>query len=335
MKKITITDIAARAGVSIATVSRVMNDQDNVSLKTKTHVIETMAAMNLEIPEKIKSGLPLKLGMVVSGYDSASPESSFFYEVVSGAGFEADRRHATFSFTPILGGSPFESELLKRGDLDGLIVAGVPIPDNVIKKISAYPFPTVFIGRYLEYEERLNYVTPDNVGGGRIAAKYLYESGHREICILNGSERLNVFRDRILGVQEILSQPSEISIMTRNSFNEEAGYEAMAEVLERKKRPTAVLALSDWMAIGALRAIRDEGLCVPDDISVMGFSDLPVTGIQSPPLTTIHIPQWRLGTLAVQLLISLIQKNLMGPVGMVVPLELVVRGSTRPLGARP
>ena len=72
MKKITITDIAARAGVSIATVSRVMNDQDNVSLKTKTHVIETMAAMNLEIPEKIKSGLSLKLGMIVSRYNSAT-----------------------------------------------------------------------------------------------------------------------------------------------------------------------------------------------------------------------------------------------------------------------
>ncbi len=334
MKKLTISEVANRAGVSTATVSRILNGQDNVTPKTRDHVLSVMSDMNFELPIRIRCQNPPKFGMAIAGYDDVTPQSSFFHEVIAGAGLEADQRRATFSFAPIYCDDLTESELLRRGDLDGLIVAGVPIPDETVMKLNRTAYPTVFIGRYLDYGEPLNYVTPDNVGGGRIAANFLFESGHRDICVLNGPEKINVFRDRILGVREFFSERLTASIREMTNFNEEAGYEAMKAVLDEKTRPTAVLALSDWMAIGAMRAIVEAGLRIPDDISVMGFSDLPIAEILNPPLTTIRIPQRKLGSLAVQLLDSLIRKEIQGPVGMILPPDLVVRQSTRKIEAK-
>lgn len=333
MKKFTISDIAARAGVSTATVSRILNGKDNVTAKTRENVLSVISELNFDIPIQILRSHQPKFGMAIAGYDDITPQSSFFHEVIAGAGLESDQRRATFSFAPLYGADGADSELLRRGDLDGLIVAGVPIADETVKKLNRAAYPTVFIGRYLDYSEPLNYVTPDNVGGGRIAANFLFEAGHRNICVLNGPEKINVFRDRILGVREFFSERLAAAIREMTNFNEEAGYEAMRAVLNEKNRPTAVLALSDWMAIGAMRAIVEAGLNIPNDISVMGFSDLPITEILNPPLTTIRIPQRKLGGLAVQLLDSLIRKEIQGPVGMIVPLEIVVRESTKKIEA--
>jgi DNA-binding LacI/PurR family transcriptional regulator len=147
--------------------------------------------------------------------------------------------------------------------------------------------------------------------------------------ILNGPQEINVFNDRLQGVLEILSSCDPACVIQQeHSFDETAGFEAVQDVLSRGDRPTAILALSDWMAIGALRALRQAGLQVPGDVSLIGFSDLPVATLLDPPLTTVRIPQRRLGRLAVHLLHALIEGDVEGPVGMVLPLDLALRAST-------
>lgn len=328
MQKITIADIAKKAGVSTATVSRVINKQGPVSAETEDRVFQAMSELKVRIPTGGKAAHHANIGMLIAGYDSPTPQASFFHEVVAGASAETDQMGSTFSFAPLSADSTVEPTLLRRGEIDGLIVAGVPIPDTLVEQYNRLPFPVVFIGRYLEHGVPLNYVAPDNVGGGRIAAQTLYDLGHRHICVLNGPSNINVFRDRLQGVQEIFSAHESTRIIVEEDFDEAAGYEATRAVLANGDLPSAILALSDWMAIGAQRAINEADLRSPEDISLIGFSDLPVTALLSPPLTTIRIPQRKLGALAVHLLHSLISKEISGPVGMIVPLELVVRQST-------
>jgi LacI family transcriptional regulator len=328
MRKITIQDIANQARVSTATVSRVLNKTGPVSAEMEERVLD--AAAKLKFHPIVSRRVPANtnIGMVIAGVDNPSPQSSFFNEVINGVSAEANRLEATLSVAPLSSDSTEYPALLRRGEMDGLIVAGVPIADKVVESLNNLAVPVVFIGRYLEHGIPLNYVTPDNVGGGRIAARYLFDLGHRNILVLNGPAEINAFRDRLQGVQEVFSTCESARILLQEHFDEEAGYEATQALLDKNEKPTAILALSDWMAIGAMRALHDRGLRVPQDISVMGFSDLPVTEVLSPPLTTIRIPQRKLGALTVHLLHSLIRGEIVSPIGMVVPLELVVRQST-------
>jgi DNA-binding LacI/PurR family transcriptional regulator len=328
MSKITVKDLAKKAGVSTATVSRVLRKQGPISEKTESLVMQAARELNFAIPAagwKSRPAVHRQIGMLIAGIEGGLEHNSFFVEVVMGASSEANRRNLSISIAPLTIGSL--PAMVHYNSVDGLIVAGVPIPDEQIITLGQLPVPTVFIGRYLDHTP-LSYVSPENLEGGRIAALHLKELGHRKIAILSGLTSIKTFNDRLRGAQKVFRDCEPPQVILSDTFDETAGYEAMADLLTRGEVPTAVLSLSDWMAFGALRCMRERGLRVPEDISVVGFSDLPTAGMIDPPLTTIHIPQRRLGSLAVHLVHALIEGDIAGPVGMMVPLALVQRAST-------
>jgi LacI family transcriptional regulator len=338
MTKVTIKDIALRAGVSTGTVSRVLRKQGPISEKADAAVWQAARDLNYTLPTRARSTsthTPRRLGMLIAGFDLGQQQNSFFAEVVSGASTEADRRDLSISIAPLSVETGIQPALLRRGEIDGLIVAGVPIPLEQATALSQLPFPVVFIGRYLE-DQPHSYVSPENLEGGRMAAKALINLGHHQLAVISGPRKILTFNDRFRGTQEAL-QGSDVALhyFESDDFNEAAGYKAMHALLETGPVPTAVLALSDWMAFGALRAMRERGLRVPEDVSIIGFSDLPTAGLVEPPLTTVHIPQRYLGALAVHLVHALVEGEVNGPVSMMVPVTLVERASTAPIRPNP
>jgi len=331
MPTITIRDLANKAGVSTATVSRVLRNQGPISEKTQQLVMQAASELNYPIPTygwKNQSTTHRQIGMLIAGIEGGLEHNSFFAEVVMGASSEAERRNIGISIAPLSVNTGTRPAMLRNGNMNGLIIAGVPIPDEQIMALGQQPVPVVFIGRYLDHVP-LSYVSPENLEGGRIAALHLKELGHFKIAILSGPPTIKTFNDRLRGAQEVFRDCDEPSrVVLSPTFDEAAGYEAMAGLLDRGEEMTAVLSLSDWMAFGALRCMRERGLRIPEDISMVGFSDLPTAGMIDPPLTTIHVPQRRLGALAVHLVHALLEGDIAGPVGMMVPLTLVERSST-------
>ncbi|MDD5367813.1 MAG: LacI family DNA-binding transcriptional regulator [Anaerolineaceae bacterium] len=331
MAKTTIKDVAQKAGVSTATVSRVLRKKGPISEKTGQMVLQAARDLQFSVSTpgwRSPSGTHRNLGMLIAGVENGLQQNSFFAEVVAGATIEGDRRNLTISIAPLSTDILAQPMMLRQGRVDGLIVAGVPIPDEQVMVLSQAPVPTVFIGRYLDHYP-LSYVSPENLEGGRMAALYLKDLGHCNVAILSGPASIKTFNDRLRGVQEVF-RDCELPVFLRDSFDEVAGYESVSSLIQSSKPFTAVLSLSDWMAFGALRALREHGLRVPEDVSVIGFSDLPTAEINDPPLTTIHIPQRQLGALAVHLAHALIEGEILAPVGMIVPLSLAQRASTAP-----
>jgi len=329
MTKITIKDVAQKAGVSTATVSRVFNKQGPISEKTEQAVLEAARELNFAFANsgwKKSSSEPLNIGMLIAGVEKGLQQNDFFAEVVSGASVEGERRNITISIAPLSADASVQPSIVRQGKVDGLIIAGVPISEEQIISLSHLPVPTVFIGRYLDHYP-LSYVSPENLEGGRIAALHLKELGHCKVVILTGPTSIKTFNDRMRGVQEVF-RDCDMTVISKDTFDEAAGYEAIVDLLKKKEEFTAVLSLSDWMAFGAMRALKEFGLRVPEDVSVIGFSDLPASSMMVPALTTIRIPQHQLGALAVHLVNALIDGEIIGPVGMFVPLTLINRAST-------
>lgn len=330
MPAITLQDIARRAGVSAATVSRVLRRQGPASDPTAARILQI--ARELNYTPRVGASARLQHGTIGMAIASAGPslqQDSFFAEVVAGASAEADRRELSLSVAPLPADPSVELGLLRRGRIDGLIVGGVPIADEYIAALRSAPVPLVWIGRY-DSPEALTYVAPDNVEGGRLAARHLVELGHRRIAVLSGPADVNTFKDRLQGVHDVLGALEDTVFLPQAHFDERAGYQATAALLNQGEQPTAILALSDWMAIGALRALRERGLRVPQDVSLVGYSNLPAVELLDPPLTTVHVPQRQLGALAVHLLHARITGAISLPVGMIVPVELKVRASSAP-----
>ena len=334
MPKTTIKDIAQKAGVSTATVSRVLRKQGQISEKMEATVWEAARELNYIQTSAARNApnlRPRALGMLIAGVDLGRQQNSFFAEVVAGASTEADRRDLSIAIAPLTLDAAGQPALLRRGGIDGLIEAGVPISEEQAVALSSLPIPVVFIGRYLEGQSH-SYVAPENLEGGRMAARALLKLGHRRVALLSGPANIKAFHDRLRGAQEALRGcAEEVNVIEGADFDEITGYQVMSNLLATGERPTAVLALSDWMAFGAMRAMRERDLRIPEDVSVIGFSDLPTASLAQPPLTTVHIPQRYLGALAVHLVHALIEGEVAGPVGMIVPLSLVERASTAAL----
>lgn len=328
MKKITIQEIANRAGVSTATVSRVLNKKGQISPETETKVLNIVNDLKVRSGSRSISLKHLRIGMMVTGVDNPSPEYSFFNEVITGASSEAHKMGYAFLMAPLYQTGNVDTPMLRHDMVDGLIIAGAPIEPSVVESLNRLAIPSVFIGRNLNQDKPINYVTPDNYSGGWLAANHLRQCGHKKIVVINGPSNLSVFHERLRGVLDVYSQSNELQVISLENFDEAAGYEAVRNILKSGYPFTAILALSDWMAIGALRGLNEHGLSVPEDISLVGFSDLPIARLLKPPLTTIQIPQQRLGSLGVYVLSSLIHGDITSPVGMVVSVELVVRQST-------
>jgi LacI family transcriptional regulator len=322
----TIKDVAVQAGVSIATVSRALNDKGDVSVQTREHVREVARSVGYHADRAARSlaTQTTRLVAVVVGDNAGHRDLSlvFFGKVLAAI----SRRLAQSSYDPLLLQPP---HIGHEHRFDAAVLIGVDNDDAVVADLVARRVPLV--GVDVRCAGRAAYVGSDHADGVRLALAHLHALGHRRIAhvagatnTVAGSERLLAFRREAAA----LGLDRSDDLVRGGDFSSASGYRETCALLALAERPTAVVAASDLMALAAMQAIRDAGLQPGRDIAVVGFDDLEAAALAHPPLTTIRQDRQELGTLAATRAIELIVDPDITPPATVLPVELVVRGSS-------
>jgi LacI family transcriptional regulator, galactose operon repressor len=325
----TIRDVAEQAGVSIATVSRVLNDRADVSVETRERVREVARAVGYAADPAARGLVTQRthLVAVVVGDNAGHRDLSllFFGHVLAAI----SRRLARADYETLLL-QPLELGLHHR--FDAAILIGIDGSDPLITDLWMRSVP--YVGVDVRVGGRRNaFVGSDHAAGVRMALGHLYELGHRRIAhvagarnTVAGADRVAAFRreTRLLG----LDVPDEY--IREADFSSAGGYDAAGDLLALDERPTAILAASDLMALAALQAIRDAELQPGRDVAVVGFDDIEAASLAYPPLTTIRQDREKLGTLAAERALELIEHADLRPSDTILPVELVVRASSAP-----
>jgi LacI family transcriptional regulator len=323
----TIKDVAKGAGVSIATVSRALNDKGDVSDGTRERVLEVARSVGYNVDRAARSLVTQKtrLVAVVVGDNAGHRDLSlvFFGKVLAAI----SRRLAQSGYEPLLL-QPQDTGPEHR--FDAAVLIGVDDDDALVADLESRQVPLVGVDVRCA-GSRAVFVGSDHADGVRLALAHLHALGHRRIAhiagamnTVAGSERLHAFR---LEVQALGLERSD-ELLRHGDFSSASGYREMCALLALSERPTALVAASDLMALAAMQAIRDAGLQPGPEVAVVGFDDLEAAALAYPPLTTIRQDRQELGTLAATRAIELIDDAEAVPPATVLPVELVVRGSS-------
>jgi LacI family transcriptional regulator len=324
----TIRDVAERAGVSIATVSRALNDKGDVSAETRDRVREVARGVGYSADPTARSLATHTTGLiaVVVGDNSGHRDLSlvFFGKVLAAI----SRRLARSAFDPLLL-QPEEVGVDHR--FDAAILIGIDDDDPLIAELVSRDVPLVGVDVRCG-GSRAAFVGSDHADGIRLALAHLHALGHRRIAHLAGaantvagSERLEAFRRETAALG--LEVPDEL--VRQGDFSSASGYRETCALLALHQRPTAIVAASDLMALAALQAIRDVRLQPPHDVALVGFDDLEAAALAYPPLTTIRQDRQELGTIAATRAIELIEDpDPAAPLTDILPVDLVVRASS-------
>lgn len=328
----TLEEVAQLAGVSRSTVSRVINHSPRVSPDTRATVWEAIKASGYQPHAAARSLVTNRtriIGLLIPEAVATLFSDPFFLLLIQGITGACNDHHYHLMLS-VFSGHEDEEDPYRRvvgsGYLDGVIVASTTLDDPLIPRLLQDRIPFVSVGRYPDH--RVSYVDVDNVGGARKAVEHLLESGHQRIATISGPRRMIAGTDRLKGYHEALESHGlsiDDSLVIEGDFTEEGGRRAMQSLLPQD--PDAVFVASDTMALGALKALRAEGFGVPDDIALVGFDDMPYAATAAPPLTTLRQPIQRIGSLALEALLDVIEDDLHRVRRVVVPTELVVRAS--------
>lgn len=328
-RKPTLENIAAHSGVSVATVSRVLNRSGAVSKDLEIRVKEAMQALGKE--ERRDYSLAFIIPEVLNPANT---------QIMAGVYEEAEKLGicvVTLNVSESSGGQPYNLKMLKQFLVDGLIIFHEQVaPESVIAEYNLDDdLPIVLVGRDIQ-SPRVYRINTDRESGIYQAAKYLLSLNHTKIAFLSGPPEWELSQVRLKGVRRALEEAG-LSLHPRLHRwvipSIENGFQVTGNLLQLppEERPTAILAFNDLMAIGASHAVRSVGLAVPDDVSIIGFDNIFITPHTNPPLTTVSQPKYQIGQLAVQK-ISNILNGYDAETGGLTLLEcpLVVRESTAP-----
>jgi LacI family transcriptional regulator len=318
----TIRDVAQKAGVSIATVSRVLNEKGEVRSTTRDRVQEAATELGYSVDHvgrALASQRTRLVGVLVGDNAGHRDLSLMFFGKVLAA---ISRRLAQAGYEPLL---LQDADAGGAHRFDAAILIGVDEDDPVVLDMSAHELPLVGV----DVRCGAAFVGSDHSGGVRLALAHLRALGHRRIAhiagaqnTLAGAERLAAFR------QACADQPEEY--VRLGDFSSAAGYREASALLALDEPPTAIVAASDLMALAALQAIWESGRRPGRDIAVVGFDDLEAAALAHPPLTTIRQDRQELGATAAECAIDLLERPDGVARSVVLPVELVVRASSSP-----
>ncbi|WP_182898909.1 LacI family DNA-binding transcriptional regulator [Microbispora sp. H10830] len=330
MKRPTLEAVAARAGVSRATVSRVVNGQMTVTPQIRDAVMRAVDELGY-VPNSAARSLVTQrtdsIALVVSEPPTrVFSEDPMFSTVIRSASLELEA--ADKQVVLMLGGSAQSHARIERyiasGHVDGVMLISMHGADPLPSAIARMGVPVVSYGRPA-VPVRLPYVDNDNVGGAEKAVRHLLDSGRRRIATIAGPQDMIGGQDRLKGYRDALRESDRRSIVAVGDFTRESGAVAMRHLLQDDPDLDAVFVANDLMAIGALQTLRQAGRRVPDDVAVVGFDDIEAARYTEPPLTTIRHPIIEQAAAMVRLLLGLFKDGPADPV--ILPTELVVRGS--------
>lgn len=325
-------DVARIAGVSIQTVSAIINHKPGITQPTRDRVlsaIEKLGYHPYSVARSLRTRQTHSIALVVS--DIANPfyatVASAIEEFAHGAGYGL-MLHNTHN--DIARETKYIQTISERW-IDGAIIVSTRNEVVGLSELSSARIPVVAINHTPASYEGPS-VTTDNVLAGRIAAEYLVSLGHKHISHIGGPVRLYLSHERETGFFEVLQENGLKPIICPENAGEwdcESGYRSMRHLLECcETRPTAVFAANDRLAIGAMRAIRQAGLQIPRDISVIGMDDIEYSAFVSPPLTTVGQPIVKMALTAVELLIKLLSGENPQNTRIILAPELIIREST-------
>ncbi len=328
----TLEEVAQLAGVSRSTVSRVMNDHPNVRPETRERVWEAIRKSGYQ-PHAIARSLVTKRTQIIGMVIPEAVTTLFtdpFFPILLRAATEACNEHGyqlmLSLFSSSAGRQEIYQRLVRNAYLDGVIVASVALNDPLISDLLRDGVPFVCVGRHPNGQ--VHYVDVDNAGGALMAVEHLIRLGHRRIGTLTGRADMTAGQDRLEGYRQALAVhriPVEEELIIEGDFTESSGMLGMQRLLPA--HPSAVFVASDTMAIGALKALRQAGQEVPQDIALISFDDIPAASVTEPPLTTVRQPIRQMAALAVETLLDLIEQPGSGPRRIILPTELVIRES--------
>lgn len=330
--KLTIAEIARRAGVSKTTVSRVLNDRPDVDQATRQRIqqlIEETGYVPHVAAVSLATGRTGLLGLLAPSL--LRPWTIQIIQGIADAIDSTDYELVLYTTSMAERNQEMYARALAHGLTDGLIVilpreGGMEYLTNLRKQ----SFPLVLID-YRGQTPDMPSVTAANLSGAFGAVEHLLSLGHRRIGIITGLMDLGCSRDRLAGYREALQKAgleTDPDLIVAGDFSEPSGYEGMRRLMTLREPPTAVFASNDEMALGAMRAARDLDLRIPEDVSLVGFDDVHMAQFAVPPLTTVRQPMSDMGRRAVEMLLLQIKGDNLSESRVVLPTELIIREST-------
>lgn len=332
----TIKDVSRRAGVSVGTVSNVLNAPELVSDDTRSRVEEAIEALGYR-PSRVARSLQARRSHLIGFSLPDLPPGTHkqwldtFLHAVADTGAASGLDIVLLHSRPGSGPVDRYREAIRRGDVDGFIVTGVDYRDPVVRFLVQTGFPFVAFGR-TEAGRPFPWVDVDGAAGVAAAVRHMWELGHRRIALVAWPEGSRVADDRAEGYRRGMAElglplSGELVVRAENSVDE--GRRAFRQLMSVSPAPTAVVAVHDLLALGLCQAAREAGLAVGEEFLVTGFDDTTMAQFAEPPLTSLRQPLDEVGRTAVELLVGWIEGSDTRDRGVLLAPELMVRGSTR------
>jgi LacI family transcriptional regulator, galactose operon repressor len=330
---LTLEDIAKQAGVSRSTASRVVNNDPNVSKAVRSkvqHVIASTGYHPHPAARSLASHRSWMIGLVLPRTVSSFFTDPYFPRLTQGVAQACNQHNYTLGLF-LLDTKNDEKRILPRishkGLLDGILLQTAQMDDKLFNRLISSDFPVVIAGRPFICNG-VSYIDVDNIAATRNAVTHLIKLGYRRIGTITGRLNSTAGMDRKEGFIQTISEQGwmvDPQLIAEGDFTEKSGYSGMKKLLPFK--PEAVFAASDTMAVGAMRAVREAGLRVPEDIAFVGFDDLPIASSPDFRLTTVHQPIFQFGAKAVDTLIDLIENGSKPSRHVIMDTELIIRDS--------
>jgi LacI family transcriptional regulator len=328
----TIKDVARVAGVSVATVSRALNGAENVLPHTRQRILEVARELRYAPSGAARSLITRKTDTI--GALLPDLHGEFFSELIRGIDATM-RRHGYHVLVSGSHGDRGETGAMlraMRGRVDGLIVLSPESGSHILPRHFGESMPVVLLNSAVDGRRAFDLINIENYDGAFAMVRHLADLGHRRIAFIKGpdanrdaSERLRGYRDAAAAI----SADRSPDLVQPGDFREETGYRAGQRLLALTRRPTAIFASNDAMAVGCLCALQEAGVRVPADIALAGFDDIPIARFTAPPLTSVRVSIAELGRAAAERVLHGVRShNRQKHLHMTLPTELVIRDST-------
>ncbi len=293
---ITIKDVARKSGFSVTTVSRALNGYSDVNEKSRQKIIDVANSLNY-VPNKSAQRLVKKesntIALIISGMEKEGGKDNMVYMILSGMyamAEKVDYEVVLFTMSSAHQREKSYMQFCREHSIKGAIISGIRTDDKYFEELAYSDLPCVLIDISLEGKNLSNIIINDKKASREIV-NYLINNNHKNIGYINGKLEATVSKSRFNGYKEALEENNILfkeEYVAIGNFIEEEAYEATKKLLKNNNEITAIFCASDMMAIGSMKAIKEMGKRIPEDISIVGFDDVPLAQYLTPPLTTIN-----------------------------------------------
>ncbi len=335
--KTTINDIAKAANVAKSTVSKVLNDAPTISEATKQKVRAIMKELQYT-PSSIATQLArqssMNIGFLMNFDRKDDFLNPFFYSLLGGAESVTFEHQYELTISNInKRDNDFMNQYVYSKKLDGMLINPSVLDKDIVQELERLAFPFVIVGKPREnYGSGITWVDIDNNAGGSMAAHHLLEQGYSRVAFLGSKPEDQISDSRLTGYLNVVSAlpgaAKNDEYIRLGGADESHGYRMMNELLDLKLRPDSIICVNNFVAFGALKAARDRGVRVPEELGIVTFDNYPLAPYTTPAITALDIDTFNLGVLATKALFGKIKQHEPGPQFQSIKPELIVREST-------